>query len=74
MARVSRQDVGAQDLRRIVLRHGHSDDDDFKDNFCNESFSSPSCDLKLTSTAFCNEKSSSSFVMPEKNSRCAILI
>lgn len=74
VAHKNRQDVGAQDLRRIALRHNHSNNDDFKDDFCNESFSSPSCDLKLPSTVFCNEKASSSFVAPEKNARCMILI
>ena len=46
VAFMNRQDVGAQDLRRIALRHNHSDNDNFKDDFCNKSFSSPS--LKVT--------------------------
>ena len=62
MAHTSRQDVGAHDLWRIALRHNHSSDDNFKDDFCNESFSSPSCDLKLPL--------SSSLVAPEK--KCAV--
>ena len=67
VACASRQGVGAQGLRRTALSRSHGVSDDRKDDVCAKYFSSPSCGSKVPSTTFCNEKSSSSLVAPEKN-------
>ena len=65
--RAIRQNDGAQDFRRMALRHNHSVSDSSNDDFCIKFFSSPSSNSKVSSTAHHNEKSSSSLVVSEKN-------
>ena len=50
VAYMNRQDGGVQDSRKIALRYNHSNNDNFKDNFCDKFFSSPS--LKSNACVF----------------------